>query len=35
MKKIIKNPYLHFVILGLILALVPKMAEMGLIKTSI
>ncbi len=34
MKKIIKNPYLHFVILGLILALVPKMAEMGLIKTS-
>lgn len=34
MKKIVKNPYLHFVLLGLILALVPSLAKMGLMKTS-
>lgn len=34
MKKFIKSPHLHFIILGLLLALVPKMAEMGLFKVS-
>lgn len=34
MKKIIKSPHLHFVILGLLLALVPQLAEMGIFKVS-
>ena len=34
MKKFIKSPHLHFILLGLLLALVPKMAEMGLFKVS-
>lgn len=34
MKKIVSNPYLQFIIFGLILALVPKLAEMGLFKVS-
>ncbi|HAS74486.1 MAG TPA: branched-chain amino acid ABC transporter permease [Clostridiales bacterium UBA8960] len=34
MKKILKNPHLQFVFLGLLLALVPKFAELGLFKVS-
>lgn len=34
MKKYIKSPHLHFVILGLLLALVPQLAEMGIFKIS-
>jgi len=34
MKKLIKNPHLHFIFLGLLLMIVPKLAEMGLFKVS-
>ena len=34
MKKIIKNPHLQFIFFGILLALVPKLAEMGLFKIS-
>lgn len=34
MQKLIKNPYLQFVFFGLLLALVPLLAEMGLFKVS-
>lgn len=34
MQKLIKNPYLQFVFFGLLLALVPMLAEMGLFKVS-
>jgi branched-chain amino acid transport system permease protein len=34
MKKFFKSPHLHFVILGLILMLVPRLAEMGILKVS-
>ena len=34
MKKLIKNPHLHFILLGLLLMVVPKLAEMGLFKVS-
>lgn len=34
MKKIINNPYLQFVFFGILLALVPKLAEIGLFKVS-
>jgi len=34
MKKFIKSPHLHFILLGVLLALVPKLAEMGLFKVS-
>lgn len=34
MKKIIKNPHLQFIFFGILLALVPKLAEIGLFKVS-
>ena len=34
MKKLIKNPHLHFIFLGLLLMIVPKLSEMGLFKVS-
>lgn len=34
LKKIIKNPYLQFIFLGLVLALLPQLAEIGIIKSS-
>lgn len=34
MKKILKNQYVQFIILGIVLALVPMLSEVGLIKSS-